>query len=85
MSDPTETIRRSLVTAINAEPGSREVLEAEYGQVYDSDQIREHFEVVGFAAPFMVVRRKIDGSRGSLMFQHSPRFYFDFHPDGGAK
>lgn len=76
-----ETIRRAMVAEINAEPGSREALEAQYGQVYDSDEIREHFEVVGFAAPFMIVRRKSDRSRGSLMFQHSPRFYFSFREE----
>ena len=31
-------------------------------------------------APLVVVRRKSDGVKGSLMFQHSPRFYFGFEP-----
>jgi hypothetical protein len=33
-------------------------------------------------APFVVVRRKADGRKGSLEFQHHPRFYFNFMPDG---
>jgi len=61
--------------------GSRERLEADYGKVWDTDQLREEFEVVGFLAPLVVVRRKSDGVRGSLMFQHNPRFYFRFQPE----
>jgi hypothetical protein len=41
------------------------------------------FEVLGFAAPFAVVRRRSDGQRGSLEFIHSPRVYFGFVPDDG--
>jgi hypothetical protein len=78
MSDPTEAIRRELVAVINAEPGSREYLEAKYGQVWDTSQMQEDFEPLGFAAPFIVVRRRSDGAKGTLTFQHSPRLYFDF-------
>lgn len=81
MTDPTEDIRREMVAEINAEPGSREALEAEHGQVWDTDQLREDFNVTGFGAPFVAVCRKADGVRGSLMFQHSPRFYFSFTPE----
>lgn len=81
MSDPTESIRRELLTTINAEPGSRAALEAEHGQVWDTRQLGEDFDVLGFMAPVVVVRRKSDGRKGSLFFQHSPRFYFDFKAD----
>ena len=80
MADQTETIRRELVAEINAAPGSREALEAEHGQVWDTDQMMEDFEAIGFGAPLVVVRRRADGVKGSLFFQHSPRFYFDFSP-----
>jgi hypothetical protein len=76
MNDPTETIRREMVDEINSVPGSREALEQEHGQVWDTDQLRNDFEVTGFMAPFVAVKRKSDGKKGSLMFQHSPRFYF---------
>jgi hypothetical protein len=78
MSDPTEPIRRELLAEINAQPGSREALEAEHGQVWDTKQLGEDFDVLGFAAPLVVVRRKSDGVKGSLMFQHSPRLYYGF-------
>jgi hypothetical protein len=81
MSDPTEAIRRELVAVINAEPGTREYLEAKYGQVWDTFQMQEDFEALGFAAPFIIVRRRFDGAKGTLTFQHTPRFYFDFVAD----
>jgi hypothetical protein len=81
MSDPTEEIRREMVAEINAEPGSRAALEAKHGQVWDTDQLRDEFEVIGFMAPLVGVRRKSDGVKGSLMFQHNPRFYFEFKPE----
>jgi len=80
MNDETESIRRLQLVQINAEPGSREALEAELGQVWDTRQLGEDFVVEGFLAPFVVVRRRSDGQRGSLMFQHQPRFYFSFEP-----
>lgn len=79
--DQTETVRRAQVQAINVEPGSREALEIKHGKVWDTDQLCEDFEVKGFLAPFVVVCRKSDGKTGTLMFQHSPRFYFSFQAD----
>ena len=81
MSDPTESIRREMVAEINAEPGSRTALEAKHGQVWDTDQLQQDFEALGFMAPFIIVRRRSDGVKGSLMFQHNPRFYFRFQPE----
>ncbi len=78
MPDPTEQNRRQMVVQINAEPGSREALEAQHGHVWDTQEVARHFEVVGFMAPLVVVVRKSDGVKGSLAFQHSPRFYFGF-------
>jgi hypothetical protein len=81
MSDPTEAIRRQEVAEINAAPGSREALEAKHEQVWDTQQLREDFDVTGFMAPYIGVRRKSDGAKGSLQFQHDPRFYFNFSAD----
>ena len=78
MSDPTEAVRKELLATINAEPGSREALEAEHGQVWDTRQLGEDFDVLGFMAPVVVVRRKGDGQKGSLLFQARPRYYFGF-------
>jgi hypothetical protein len=80
MSDPTESLRRQRLAEINAEPGSREALAAQFGQVWDTQQLTEDFEVLGFMAPYVVVRRKADGVKGSLEFQHQPRLYFNWQP-----
>lgn len=80
MTDPTENIRRQRLAEINAEPGSRAALEAEHGRVWDTDQLADEFQVLGFLAPIIAVRRRSDGQKGSLEFQHNPRFYFGFRP-----
>jgi len=77
-NDPTESFRRERVAEINLVPGSREALEAQYGQVWTTDEMSAEFEAIGFMAPYLAVRRKSDGKKGSLEFQHSPRFYFNF-------
>jgi hypothetical protein len=84
MDDPTEEPRRQRLVEINAEPGSREALEAEYGQVWDTDELGRDFQVIGFMAPLVVVRRISDGAKGSLEFQHSPRLYFNWQPHEGG-
>lgn len=85
MADPTEVLRRERLAEINVQPGSKEALEAQYGEVLDTAQLAEQYEVVGFMAPLVVVRRKSDGILGSLEFQHNPRFYFNFQPDSRSK
>jgi hypothetical protein len=80
MSDPTEGIRRERLAEINAEPGTRESLQAQYGTVWTTEELAQEFEVIGFLAPFVVVRRKSDGVKGSFEFQHDPRFFFNFLP-----
>ena len=78
MLDPTEATRRRMAIFINANPGSREALEASHGQVWDTDQLSEDFTVTGFMAPYVVVKRISDDVVGTLEFQHSPRFYYSF-------
>ncbi len=80
MTDPTEDIRKQMLVEINAEPGTREYLEANHGQVWSTSELSLDFDVLGFMAPLVVVCRKSDGQNGSLMFQASPRFYFGFEP-----
>ena len=86
MHDPTENIRRAEQQIINAvaaqeTPESlRAKLVARYGEhdVFNTTELGLNFEVVGFAAPYVVVKKLSTGKRGSLKFAHSPRFYFDF-------
>lgn len=81
MLSRAERLRRARQAEINAQPCSREELESKHGQVWDTRQLAQDFVVIGFAAPYVVVRRKSDGVKGSLEFSHQPRFYFNFKPD----
>ncbi len=78
MNDPTGSIRRDIVHDINSNPGNREQLEKQYGEVYTTDEVDELFEITGFIAPFVVVRRRADDVKGTMMFQDNPRYYFSF-------
>lgn len=86
--DATENFRRGAVGIINSgiesndEKTERARLEKEYGadNVFDTKQLGQAFEVIGFMAPFCIVRHKETGKKGSIMFQHSPRLYFGFQP-----
>ncbi len=79
--DATEDIRRTLLVQVNTNPSDRTALEAQHGQVWDTAELARDFVVEGFMAPFVVVRRKADTVVGSLMFQHHPRYYFDWVQD----
>lgn len=81
MHDPIETLRADLAAKINSASDTREELELKYGKVWDSDELQCDFEVMGFAAPLVVVRRWSDGVVGSLYFQHLPRYYFLWRAD----
>ena len=48
---------------------------------WTTETLQRDFEVLSFLAPFVVVRRKSDGVRGSLRFKHEPRRYWDFKPE----
>ena len=58
----------------------RQELEERYGQLWTTNELQEDFIVHSFSAPFVSVTRKEDNSQGTLKFQHSPRFYFEFVP-----
>jgi hypothetical protein len=73
-----EKLRAEENQEINEKPVGRKELEKRYGQVWNTEEMRADFVVRGFLAPYMVVQRRRDGAIGSLKFQHSPRFYFEF-------
>jgi len=74
MTDPTEDRRRALLADVNTSP-------VPDGPTWTTEQLTEAFAVEGFLAPYVVVRRRSDGKRGTLLFKHSPRVYFDFQPE----
>ena len=60
----------------HSQPRSREELESVYTKVWDEQQLRQDYDVLGFVDETVEVRRKADGAHGSLSFQDRPRFYF---------
>lgn len=78
MVDETESIRRQMVES--GQPYKDLALTPEHMR-WTTEQLAIDFEVIGFMAPFVVVKRKFDGAMGSLEFTHYPRFYFNFQPD----
>jgi hypothetical protein len=82
MSIVSTQVRQKLVSEINKEKADREQLEVKHGRTWNTTELTDEFEVQGFMAPFVVVRQRATGKRGTLMFQHYPRFYFNWKPDG---
>jgi len=78
--DSTEQARRELVQEVNQDT-ERAKLEEKYGDIMTTSEMQERYTVEGFLAPFIVCRRKTDGKRGTLMFSHSPRYYFSWQED----
>lgn len=74
-------VRRKFTKAINENPKERKELEDLYGRVLDVEELKKEFDVHGFLAPFVSVTRKSDGKEGTVMFQHHPRYYFEFAED----
>lgn len=72
-TDPTEDLRRAMVPEMPAELQAR--LDAGE-QVWTTTEMTVEFAVEGFMAPFVVVRRRSDNAKGTLMFTHQPRWYF---------
>jgi hypothetical protein len=85
MDDRVQTGLEAMKRDILDQGGNRAALEARYGRdgVWDMDQLRAQFEVVGFRAPLVVVRRRSDGRLGSVQFYPDPRLYFGFEPHEG--
>lgn len=73
------TIKINDYTAPDGLERVRQILN-EGGECWTTDEVTKDFDIIGFAAPFVVAVRKSDGVKGSLEFTHNPRVYFDFRP-----
>ena len=73
-----DAFRAKLREKVNARHADRAEMEALYGKVWDTEELKKDFENFRFEAPFVGVTRKSDGKFGNLTFQDQPRFYFDF-------
>ena len=79
-----ENERRILVNLFNSsvenmtETEAREFISKTEKDIYNTKELQESFNVVGFIAPFVSVVRKSDNKKGMMTFTHYPRFYFGF-------
>lgn len=79
--DTTEQARRDEITRLQATEATRAEILKSYPRIWETKDVQNDFHVLGFMAPFCVVRRKSDNVKGSLEFTHHPRFYFNFVED----
>jgi len=77
--DGMADLRKSLIEAGVPQIDLGHILDAG-GPVWQTADLTNEFDVLSFAAPFVLVRRKSDGVQGTLEFIHQPRLYFDFIP-----
>lgn len=77
MPDNAERTRRAMIQS--GQPAQDE--QADTGPRWTTDELTRDFEVLGFAAPFVIVRRRSDGVKGTLEFTHQPRIYFGWTQD----
>jgi len=80
--DPTEDTRRSMIEAGVPEAILVAAVKGDW-PVWDTAGLQRDYSVQGFMAPYCLVTRKADGVKGTLMFTHSPRWYFQFEPTDG--
>jgi len=78
--DPTDSLRRKLVEHGVANRCA-EAAEKAGEPTWTTEELARDFEVLGFLAPMVVVRRRSDRALGCLMFRHSPRIYFGWQKD----
>lgn len=57
---------------------TKEELKEIFGDVWDTTEVQKAFKIGSFLSPWCFATRRADGMRGSLTFQHNPRFYFNF-------
>lgn len=74
---------RALIAVLEADPDQRVCGECHSDPrlptvqtAWDTEGLTRDFEVLGFMAPFVVVKRRSDDKEGSLEFAHHPRVYF---------
>ena len=77
MSNDTDDIRKAMIDT--GQPAAD--LATNQERTWTTAEMQEEFEALGFAAPFIIVRRRSDGKKGSLEFTHNPRVYFGWVED----
>ncbi len=82
--DDTESIRRTMIAENQPAVHLADCVKRGDKVYQTKEELLAEFEIQGFLAPFVVVRRKSDNRIGTMEFVHEPRVYFNFEPDNGA-
>jgi hypothetical protein len=80
-SDPTESIRRTRQAELNSGAKPRDLLTITSGAMKPRISQRSRTSSVDHTCPYWASKDRTTGKKGSLEFQHSPRFYFKFVAD----
>jgi hypothetical protein len=83
ISPPVDLLRRAMVESGQPQLDLADAQQRSE-QTWTLAELQRDFEVLGFAAPFVVVVRRSDGVKGSLEFTHSPRVYFGWSEAGNG-
>ena len=75
-----DSIRRARQAQLNMSL-PRETLEALYGRVWTTEELKLEWNIVAYVAPLVLVKSRADESLGSFEFQHEPRYYFNYVRD----
>lgn len=80
--DAVDHRRDAMSHILNINPKTRDELEIDLGEdnVWDADEFEKSFDVLGFRKPYVMVRRRADGVRGTAVYQRDPVLYFAFDP-----
>lgn len=78
LTEETAEERAKLEAEVNATPCTLEELQRKYGQVWTVEQVEAQFEIEAFCPPLACATRRADGVRGTLVYQHCPRYYWSW-------
>jgi hypothetical protein len=68
------------LTEIALRPRTRVELEAEFGQVWDADELNSEFITTAIIPPTYILLRRSDSVVGSAVCQPRPLLFFNFRP-----
>ena len=62
-------------------PQSNQEPESPCRRVWTAEEFAREFELLGLLVSPAIVRRKVDGMKGTIRFEGCPRVFFDFQPE----
>ena len=78
--EATECLARARAAQLHLDL-PRKTLEAFYGKVWTTEELKTEWLIVMFHPPLVYVKSRDDGSSGNFEYQDKPRYYFNFAKD----